>query len=163
MIEFKGELSAHCKTYLLKTETKIARLSSIIVCLPLSIVDILLATSEDLFYLIALPVLFIIVWLAGIKPKEQSYGLIMTKQVIITENNIKCVGECFTETRLVSQVKLVIDYAEWYKIIFYFPYKSQRFICQKNLITQGSIEEFENLFEGLIVKRKFKYKPKDKK
>ena len=28
-----------------------------------------------------------------------------------------------------------------------------RYICQKDLITEGSIEEFENIFEGLIVKK----------
>lgn len=163
MIEFKGELSTTCRAYVLKNETKIARLSSIIVCLPLSIINVALAISNGLFYLIFMPVFLLTIWLAGLQPKEKSYGLIMTEKVIITEDNMRCVGERFSETRLITQVKQVIDYGEWYKITFYFPNKSQRFICQKNLITQGSIEEFENLFEGLIIKRKFKYKSKDKK
>ena len=40
------------------------------------------------------------------------------------------------------------------KIFFIFPYKSQRFVCQKDLLVQGTIEEFEAVFEGKIVRKK---------
>lgn len=43
---------------------------------------------------------------------------------------------------------------DWYVIDFYFPYKNLFFICQKNLLIQGSIDEFERLFEDNIVKAK---------
>ena len=59
------------------------------------------------------------------------------------------------QLRDISDVKVVVDWGEWYDIIFYFPYKSVGFICQKDLIVEGTIEEFEKLFEGKII-RKYK-------
>ncbi len=50
-------------------------------------------------------------------------------------------------------MKKITDEGDWYQIIFYFPHKVGDCICQKDLITEGSIEEFENIFEGLIVKK----------
>ena len=42
----------------------------------------------------------------------------------------------------------------WYEIVFPFGKISSNFICQKNLIFKGSLEEFEDLFNGKIVKRR---------
>ncbi len=154
MIEYKGELSNKCKNFVLKNETNVARISAIIVCVPIAIFDIWLALSNDLFYLIVLPILAFIVFLAGIKPREKSYGLIMTKRVRIEEDYLESEGERFNESRTIDQVKHVIDYGEWYKITFSFPYKSQRFVCQKDLIIQGTIEDFENLFSDKLIRRR---------
>lgn len=124
-----------------------------IVCVPIAIFDIWIAVSDELLYLIILPILVLIVFLAGIKPREKSYGLIMTKRVRIEEDYLESEGSRFNETRTIDQVKRVIDYGEWYKITFNFPYKSQRFICQKDLIIQGTIEDFESLFSDKIIRR----------
>ena len=91
--------------------------------------------------------------LAGIKPKGKDYELIMTKRVTIDGNCLESEGDQLTEARSIDQIKCVIDYGEWYKIIFRFPNKSQRFICQKDLITQGTIEDFETLFADKIIRR----------
>jgi len=50
-------------------------------------------------------------------------------------------------------VKKVYDYGEFYFISFYFGKISCYFICQKSLLTQGTIEDFEKLFDGKIVKK----------
>ena len=55
--------------------------------------------------------------------------------------------------REIRDVKKVIDEGEWYQIIFYFPYKLAECICQKDLIVEGTIEEFEELFKDYIVRR----------
>lgn len=57
------------------------------------------------------------------------------------------------EYKLIEDVKVVNDYGEFYQLIF--PWEkgiSNIFICQKNLIIKGTIEEFEALFEGKIVR-----------
>lgn len=51
----------------------------------------------------------------------------------------------------IEREKQVIDGGEWYFIEFYYP-KCPIFICQKSLITTSTIEEFESMFEGLIVR-----------
>lgn len=51
-----------------------------------------------------------------------------------------------------------IMYGEFYDIIFYFSNKVLNCICQKDLIVEGTMEEFEKLFEDKIVR---KYEKKD--
>lgn len=75
----------------------------------------------------------------------------------ITIENGKLIKEGNSEksyvVREIQHVKKITDEGDWYQRIFYFPHKVGDCICQKDLITQGSIEEFENIFEGLIVKK----------
>ena len=156
MIEFKGELSEACKNFVVNNESNMARFSSMIASIPFAIIDIVWSFYDNLIYLIVLPLLVMCVFLAGIKPGKKSYGFLMTKRVEIEDGYLGSEGDKFTETRRIDQIKNVIDYGEWYKINFTFPNKSQRFICQKDLITQGTIEEFEAMFEGKIIRKKIK-------
>ena len=56
--------------------------------------------------------------------------------------------------KLISDIKCVNDYGEFYELVF--PRSagiSDKFICQKNLLTKGTLEEFEALFEGKVVRK----------
>lgn len=55
--------------------------------------------------------------------------------------------------RNVGDVKKVVDYGVFYDIIFYFPNKWGNCVCQKDLIVKGTLEDFEKLFEGKIVRK----------
>ena len=154
MIEFKGGLSKTCKEFVLKNEARCSRMALTISCFPFAVADIIWwAVSGKLYVLIALPALVFPVFLAGIKPREKDYGAIMTKRVTIDGNDLECEGDQFHDIKSIDRVKSVIDYGEWYQIEFSFPGKSQRFICQKDLITQGTIEDFEKLFADKIIRR----------
>ncbi len=153
MIEFKGELSENCKNYILKNNSKNARLAALIVCIPLAIIDIWISISIDLIYLIILPVLVLFVALAGVRPDKKTYKFTFPNRVTIEEAFLLSEGDGFSETRTLAQVTQVIDYGEWYKINFSFPNKSQRFVCQKDLLTFGRIEEFEDLFHDKLMKK----------
>lgn len=50
----------------------------------------------------------------------------------------------------ISNVKKIVDYGDSYGIIFY--HQIINIFCQKDLLTEGTIEEFEELFEGKIIK-----------
>lgn len=52
----------------------------------------------------------------------------------------------------INEVKKVIDYGECYFIIY--TDVAQAIVCQKDLIKEGTLEEFEALFEGKIKRRK---------
>ena len=54
-----------------------------------------------------------------------------------------------------SKIKKVIDYGEFYYLYLYRIDPSKSIVCQKDLLINGTIEEFEKLFEGKI-RRKFK-------
>lgn len=66
---------------------------------------------------------------------------------VVLENGIE-------EYKCIADAKIVYDFGEFYAIKFYFGNKNNKFICQKDLITKGTLEEFEVLFEGKI-ERKF--------
>ena len=76
--------------------------------------------------------------------------------MITIDNNQICaeIGKGMA-TRTFDDVKQIIDYGEFYDIIFYFPNKVLNCICQKDLIQEGTIEDFEELFKDYIV-RKYK-------
>lgn len=76
------------------------------------------------------------------------------KRIHISDNILQYASDQFTESRNIEEVKSVWDYGEYYIIIFgklgqLFPY----FVCQKNLLTKGSIDEFEALFAGKIERK----------
>ena len=63
-----------------------------------------------------------------------------------------CVDGLFiTSIKSVSEVIKVIDYGEWYCVFFNSRHVVTDYICQKDLIVKGSIEEFEQVFEGKII------------
>lgn len=47
-----------------------------------------------------------------------------------------------------DDIESVYDYGEYYHF-----WQGDLFICQKSLITQGTLEEFERLFEGKIIRK----------
>ena len=59
-------------------------------------------------------------------------------------------GEKYERFSMIQEVKIVNDYGDWYHMII--PKQDKYFIFQKDLITQGTIEEFESIFEDKIVR-----------
>ena len=54
---------------------------------------------------------------------------------------------------MIDDVKKIIDYGEFYDFVFTFSARDIYFVCQKDLLVCGTIEEFESLFEGKIERR----------
>lgn len=75
---------------------------------------------------------------------------------IITEKDLsielRSNGKEVWRTRKISKVKKVLDCGEVYYIIFKFGDITNSWICQKNNIINGTIEEFESLFQTKLVK-----------
>ena len=86
--------------------------------------------------------------------------------ITIDMAEIVCVDRLLDKTRKkpFGRVKKVIDADECYYIIFKFGDIISSIICQKDLIREGTLEEFEELFKGKIVKEKEKkvFKRKNK-
>ena len=57
------------------------------------------------------------------------------------------------QTYKLSKVKKVIDYGKYYYLYLNRVDPSNGIVCQKDLLTEGTVEQFEKLFEGKI-KRK---------
>ena len=75
----------------------------------------------------------------------------LPKRIYTEDGYISVIHENGTEEyKCIADAKIVYDFSEFYAIKFYFGNKSNKFICQKDLITKGTLEEFEALFEGKI-------------
>lgn len=59
-------------------------------------------------------------------------------------------------SREMCYVKSVQDMGDWYHILFFAPYKISYFICQKDLLVEGTIQQFEQIFAGNIVRQSTK-------
>ena len=99
---------------------------------------------------ILLPIMYFVETHKG-KKKKESY---LPYRIFTDEEYVVCITKKNEEYRLIKDVKLVYDYGEWYEITFPFGKKSSNFIYQKSLLTKGTLEEFEALFEGKIVRKK---------
>ena len=101
------------------------------------------------FYAILLPVLLLVLL---IPPSKKEAKKMTPKRIFVDGDMITSVTEMNTETKFVEDVKTVKDHGEFYELVFPFGKISHNFICQKELLAQGTIEEFEALFEGKIVR-----------
>ena len=71
----------------------------------------------------------------------------------IIDDNLICISDKQSESRSIGLVKTAYDYGEFYFLSFPMGKKSGNFVCQKDLLTQGTLEEFEKLFDGKIVRK----------
>ena len=76
--------------------------------------------------------------------------LILCPHIVITENELSLElwknGEKTWDKRNISRVKKVLDNGEAYYIIFKFGDMANAWVCQKDNIVNGTIDEFEMLF-----------------
>lgn len=133
---------------------KISFIAMSIVCLLISVPFIILSFTNNIIFIIAFIAILILPLISLLPVYNSSLKLIMPLKLVINKNKIVSIGENFHEERDLSRVKKVIDYGDWYQIFFYFGYRSQKFICQKDLIVEGTIEDFEKLFRDKIKKAK---------
>jgi len=78
----------------------------------------------------------------------------ITAVKIIIENDIvKFENLKANYTKSIKLIKKITDKGDYYKFYFYFPYKNGRFICQKSLITKGTIHDFEMIFANKIIRK----------
>lgn len=97
--------------------------------------------------------IFMCVILFTFIPKRKTERKKITpKRIVVTNEYMVCVAEKYTETRLLSDVKMVIDFGAYYEIRFPLGKLSDKFICQKDLIKDGTIHEFEALFVDKITR-----------
>lgn len=87
------------------------------------------------------------------------YDDYLTLPITVTISNGIITNSYFDKSHLVSgkksvlSVKRVIDVGEWYYVIFKFGDIGNSWICQKDLLTKGTLEQFENIFNDRIVRK----------
>ena len=153
MIEFNGYLTGSAEEYFQKRSKTIGLkigFAAMILLLPATVI-VWLRTRISLFpYLYTAGFLGFL--LIAIIPRGKKERLGLTPKKIFTEDGyIVCIADRYTDSRLISEVKCVKKFPEFYELVFPFGKISEKFICQKSLLTKGSLEEFEQMFECEII------------
>ncbi len=166
MIQFKGYLTGNAeKRYFRKSIefTRYIALASLLIgllCYP-SLMKVLsrIPAFQYLVYGFYGLCLLSPLWLRI--PQSGKRRLANTPNTVTIEDDfIICATDRSRTGREVSHVKTVRDHGAFYELVF--PLGQSMgvvYICQKDLLTQGSLEEFEKLFEGKIVSVKEKEGP----
>ena len=151
MIIFEGQISGKCQEGVLRRGAKNSFIGGLITSILFAIPTIILALKIDwiilLFFLVLIPFPF----LAAIPPKEKYYPMIFPSKVTINTQT----GEMTTKSSqfyaesFITDVVKVLDKGEWYLI--HVKSKDGRFICQKDLLTSGTLDEFEKIFKDKLV------------
>lgn len=162
MIEFQGSISEKNQLdrmkKLDKKVTKVSILGLIFIWLVVIAIGLPLRILQDLWgelifcslIMLSAPIL------SAYTPKKVILRFRISPHIIITEKDLsielRSNGKEVWRTRKISKVKKVLDCGEVYYIIFKFGDITNSWICQKNNIINGTIEEFESLFQTKLVK-----------
>lgn len=114
---------------------------------------------EMLVYAAILMLLSILVFF---KPVKDYYGKLdgYTK-IEVDESRIRVdqpyfIGRPFFEISTFTDVRKLVEYDDYYYI--YYKNSSIPIICQKNLLIEGTLEEFEKVFSCKIVRKNKKFR-----
>ena len=150
MIEFKGQPTDNCARYILRRNSKIGWVCGGISAIIFSVPTLLVAFSLHWICAIFIPLYILVAYLAGLPPRKKDYDLLLPSLVSfnIEEQTIVIQSERLYRECFFSEVERVVDIGDGY--FFYFNPKFAHCICQKNLLSEGTLEEFEALFADKI-------------
>ena len=157
MIEFKGEISKACRKYIFWRYIKSSLFPALLVFILIGIPVIHFITTQLALPGWFIPIAIVCVLAMGVIPmvpskKDLNKSIIATRMTIV-DGEITVYGQKFEECMLVENVTKVFDMGEWYHISFGIIRDQGRMVCQKDLIVKGTIEEFEALFDGKIIRK----------
>ncbi len=164
MIVFKGKLSEAAVRHEVQQHFKMAWSIVIFELLGVVPMSLLFLVSDNICIDLVIA-LFILAWSAGIIGAYVA-GIFdakknISRRIEITEDYAYCEyyekwilnGAPVKLNRETEQVTDVQDFGEYYIIYFSEIFRTKCFICQKEALIQGSIEEFEKLFEDKLVRQ----------
>ena len=153
MIEFKGDLTGASQEYALKKNSKLTQrflLLGAVCLLPGSY--IISVTFLHSFWIFIFPALFLAMSIIS-RMTYKKYTQRLPICIYIDGSTIVINLKFNSQTLDISKVKAVYDYGNFYEIIPKNIFNFSVFICQKDLLADGSLEEFEALFDGKITQK----------
>lgn len=164
MIIFRFKFQGNIKNYLIKKQKRGSFLAALITALLFFVPAVIVgAIWYNNFIAVMISIgltvfslLFLIYFSRWDSPLNGFYKsvpekiIIDSKQSIIETSGIT--KYCYKSVNF-DEIKEILDLEKFYEFKFYGLAGSRFFICQKDLIIEGTIEEFEKLFEDKIVRK----------
>ena len=153
MIVFEGYLSGKANKYFINKMLK-RGCSYTVICLICTIpVWFFVSYKIGAVYEVMFALLLLIVispFIACICITQKTRQKINLKKVIIKDDIIKAISDKYKISNDLSMVREVRDYGEFYDVMLSPLYFTSVYVCQKNMISKGSIKEFEMIFSDKI-------------
>lgn len=152
MIEFSGYITGVAqKRFLQRARALTERIliSGVLTILPISLL-IGVKTGDYLLMRLNFIMIGVVFLLVRIPKSKKEVKAITPKRIYTDGETIVCVADRYTEVKKVSDVKYVKDHGAFYELVFSFGKISEKFICQKDLLIKGTLEEFEGLFANKL-------------
>ena len=155
MIVFQGELSAKSKEYMLKSYRKKHSRYLFVFSLVSAAVWGFLGFKTNVWILFGSGMgvslfMMILSFLPNVVYEEKYFNKNNIPNIVtIDDEYIEIEGDVAYSKRKIEDVKSIIETEDFYYFNFYLPYE-MNFLCQKDLLVTGSIEEFEERFSYLI-------------
>lgn len=160
MIEFEGNIDQQEQDFIVEAHRKLVIGYAAIACaIPVVGLVIFTAFNPNVFTITVsiLLVCFYVGVLLFAKYTKNREGIAekyFPKKVTIEDTYIAYETSANNMEFDISKIKQVVDYGEFYYVVFY---TGMLFVigamCQKNLLTKGTLEEFETLFEDRLVRK----------
>ena len=153
MIVFNGPLSGAAeKRFFQKGNNAVQNIFLAVVTLFFPAIAYFCVITDALQTIPAYCSLYVAIPLLARIPKSKKERLAMMPQKIcIDRKQMVAITGHGKDIRLVDDVKKIIDHGDFYEICFRFGKDSLNFICQKSLLTKGTLEEFDELFGEKIL------------
>lgn len=163
MIEFNGQISEKVQLDITNRRSKFETILFLVTPIVLAIVSLPIVLAFNLFEKIWLEFLICLLTCWGVAifirktPKQVLLRFRIAPHIIITNEELSLEfwngGKKVRRTRKLSKVKKVLDCGDVYYIILKFGDITGSWICQKDNMVKGTIEEFENIFQSKIVRK----------
>lgn len=152
MIEFRGRITGNAEKHFWKKSRKMVQIPFNLVWLVLLAPVLFITIMKELWtFLVAYGIFLLFINLVILIPKGKKERIAATPKLIYVEDGyIGFATDKWRDQRKITDVKVVRDYGEFYDIIFSFGKVSEYFVCQKDLLSEGTLEEFEALFKCKI-------------
>ncbi|MBQ9084223.1 MAG: hypothetical protein IJY24_01065 [Clostridia bacterium] len=104
----------------------------------------------EIIYLTFAPLIILLYLLLPVMPSVRQQIVPSRVRIDISKGTVHSYTAAFERMHSLGEVERVIDYGEWYHIIFRKSVADPFFVCQKSLLSYGTVEDFEALFEGKL-------------
>lgn len=153
MIEFSGYLTGSALKFYFKKEEK--TLQNFFIILSLLVVPAFFVVFRNIINLKSILVFLLFPLFAIILPRivVRLDKKSITKRIYFQDDIVCNITDNITVSRQIEEIQEVHDYGDFYFLILPSINKSSGFLCQKSLLSKGTLEDFEKLFEGKIVRK----------
>ena len=158
MFEFNGKANENVVKYLRKKELKILMFSLAFAFAILTPIIVFVTVKYNLFRVLIAYfsswaiILFVAVPLQIHSAKKSTLDY-LPNRIYSEDEYIVFVANKYEEYRNKEDIKEVLDFGEFYDLKFVYGKGYLYFICQKDLLSKGTLEDFEAFFDGEIVRK----------